>query len=136
MSCPNFTIILPKTPVANKLQFRHSCFSTCVVKTWIWYIHRFLWRLLWNNSYSWGSMFVECQNFAGLWRCYVVGYWFVVLQYRTIHNFIKRSSGRKFLIKFNLWKSRILTQQEQWWFHSNWVLHKLCLCYVYLLAEM
>ena len=24
-------------------------------------------QILWNHSYSWGAMFVDCQNFAGSW---------------------------------------------------------------------
>ena len=40
--------------------------------------------ILWNHSYSWGPMFVECQNFAGSYGFNLVGNWFVALQCKTI----------------------------------------------------
>ena len=48
-------------------------------------------RILWNHSYLLGPMFVDCQNFAGLRGQNFVGNWFVALQCKTIHFFIKRS---------------------------------------------
>ena len=48
-------------------------------------IHLKIFYLLWNHPYSWGPMFVDCQNFAGsLGR-----YWFVPLQCKTIHYIVK-----------------------------------------------
>ena len=43
------------------------------------------------------------QNFAGLWRLYLVGNWFDELQCKTIHYInIKHSLGRKFVGKGGL----------------------------------
>ena len=42
--------------------------------------------MLWNHPSSWGSMFVDCQDFAGLWRGDLVGNWFVPLQCITLLN--------------------------------------------------
>ena len=44
-------------------------------------------------------MFVDYQTFAGLWRCYFVGKWFVALQCKTIHFFIKCLQGHEFVVK-------------------------------------
>ena len=54
-----------------------------------------------NHSYLWGPllMFIDCQKFAGLWGHYFVGNWFVALKCKTIHYFVKRSSGCKFIGK-------------------------------------
>ena len=50
-------------------------------------------NILWNHIYSWGQIFVDCQNFAGSWGHNYVGNWFVALQDMTIHYFVKRSWG-------------------------------------------
>ena len=46
-------------------------------------------------------MFVNCQNFAASWGHKFVGNWFVTLQCKTIHYFVKCSWGRSFLGKEN-----------------------------------
>ena len=56
---------------------------------------------LWNRSFSWGPMSMDCQNFAGLWGSNFKGNWFVALQCSTIHYFVKNSWGRKFMGKNN-----------------------------------
>ena len=56
-------------------------------------------RILWNHSCSWGPILVDCQNFASSWECYFVGNCFIALKCRTIHYFVKRSWGRKFIGK-------------------------------------
>ena len=55
--------------------------------------------LLWNQTYSLGPMFMDCQNFACSWECNFVGNWFEASQCKAIHFFIKRSWGRKFVGK-------------------------------------
>ena len=45
--------------------------------------------LLWNHSYSWGPMFVDCQNFAVSWERDLEGKWFVELHCKTILYFVK-----------------------------------------------
>ena len=67
--------------------------------------------LLWNHSYSWGPMFVDCQNFAASWGRNFD--WFVALQYRSIHFFVKRRWGRKFVGGGNPQNQRTLTPHEQ-----------------------
>ena len=44
-------------------------------------------------------MFVDCQNFTGSRGHSFVGDWFVALQRKTIHYFVKHSLGRKFVGK-------------------------------------
>lgn len=34
-------------------------------------------NILWNHSYSWVPMFLDCQNFVGSWGHNFVGNWFV-----------------------------------------------------------
>ena len=58
-------------------------------------------------------MFVDYQNFAGSMELNFMGYWFVVLQYRTIHFFIKRSLGRKFVGDRNPRNPGTLNPHEQ-----------------------
>ena len=41
-------------------------------------------------------MFLDCQNVGGSWGHNFLGNWFVALQYRSIHNFVKRLWGRNF----------------------------------------
>ena len=43
----------------------------------------------------------QCQNVACSWEPNIAGYWFVTLQCKTIHYFIKRSCGCKFVGKGN-----------------------------------
>ena len=33
-----------------------------------------------SYTYLWGTMFVDCQHFAGWWRCHFVGNWCEALQ--------------------------------------------------------
>lgn len=54
---------------------------------------------LWNLFYSWGR---QCFWVAGSWECDFVDNWFVVLQYRAIQYFIKRSWGCTFVGRVNL----------------------------------
>ena len=51
-----------------------------------------LFFILWNHSYLWGpiKIFVDCQNFVGLWGHGFMGICRVALQCKTIHYFIKR----------------------------------------------
>ena len=44
--------------------------------------------ILWNHSYSWGPVFVDCQNFAGSWGHNFMDNSFVASQYKTIHCFV------------------------------------------------
>ena len=44
--------------------------------------------ILWNHSYSWGPVFMDCQNFAGLWGRNFMGNRFVASQYKTIRYFV------------------------------------------------
>ena len=50
--------------------------------------------ILWNHSYSWGPMFVECQNFAGSYGFNLVGNWFVASQCKTIFITLLKYVGR------------------------------------------
>ena len=47
--------------------------------------------------------------------------WFVALQCKTIHNFVKCSWGRKLMDKLN---PPTLISHKQWWFHSVTVHYK------------
>ena len=64
-----------------------------------------------------GPMFVNCQNFAGLWRRNFIC-WFVALQCKTIHYFVKCSCGHKFVSKGTPRNPWTLNYHDQWWFHS------------------
>ena len=44
-------------------------------------------------------MFVDCKNLGGLWGRDFVCNWFVALQRKTIHYFVKRSLGCIFVGK-------------------------------------
>ena len=53
--------------------------------------------LLWNYFYLWGPMFMDCQNVAGLWGRHFVGNWFVALQCKTFHYFVRCPWGCKYV---------------------------------------
>ena len=58
-------------------------------------------------------MFADCQNFAALWGRNLEDNWFVALQYRSIHFFVKRRWGRKFVGRGNPRNQRTLIPHEQ-----------------------
>ena len=76
--------------------------------------------ILWNHSFSWEPLFSDCQNFAGSWWLYFVYNWIVALQYRTIHCYVKRSCGRKFVSRGNAQNLRTFIPHEHWWFHVHY----------------
>ena len=49
----------------------------------IWSLFTFP-QLLWNHSYSWGPMFVVCQDYASSCGFNFLGNWFVALQCKAI----------------------------------------------------
>ena len=57
-------------------------------------------------------MFVDCKNLGGLWGRDFVCNWFVALQRKTIHYFVKRSLGRIFVGKGKPRNPRTLTPKN------------------------
>ena len=71
---------------------------------------------LWNNSYLWGFIFLDCQNSAGSW---ITGLF--ALHYRTIHYLVKPLWGREFVGKSNPRNQRTLILHEQCWFYRRYI---------------
>ena len=66
-----------------------------------------------ESYFWWGPMFVHCQNFAGSWGSNFVGNWFLALQCKMIHYFLKCFWGLKFLGKGTPPNPRTLNTHKQ-----------------------
>ena len=62
---------------------------------------------------------MDCQNLFVLWGRNFIGNWFVALQCKTIHYFVKGSWGCDFMGKGNLRNPQTLVPHKHWWFHSK-----------------
>ena len=53
--------------------------------------------ILWNHSHSWDHILFIVKICSESWERYFVVDWFVPLQSKIIHYFVKRSYKRKFI---------------------------------------
>lgn len=77
--------------------------------------------ILWNHTYSWGPMFVDCQNLAGSWNA--ISWVTALLVYNTrqvipLLNF--HGAVNSFVsLKVTPRNPQTLNPHEQWRFHST-----------------
>ena len=96
--------------IYSLLQFNHlmSFIIICVMKTYFYFVGLCSFFCQLQNTVKAFLFLGDYQNFAGSWESNFMGNWFAALQCKTIHYFVKRSWGHKFVGRCNPQNPRTL----------------------------